>query len=461
MVSSLCILWSLLPAALVHALQTSLEGQEVLNAPFVSAEQNGILRRFRIDNLHERDVTTILDQAENAGADVWQVTHKHMDVFIPRSQQLSRFAPHTYELSYTDTIIPPSSLYPNATQESLKPWNLSSLSNSTFHAGYHQLSDIDRFIVEMADLYPDLVNIVNIGHSAEGREMFALEISKDKTFQMHGNNTGHDLGKKVGFLVTGAQHAREWIATSTALYIAHALVAESSERHSLSSLLNYFNFYIILVPNPDGYVYTWEQDRFWYKSRQNVGPNEKCVGIDMNRNWGHKWKPVAKFPLQVQKKKPQPPTDACSHWYPGHRAFESPEVNFIANYVTTLGGLQAYVDLRSYGQMLSAPFSYSCKQAPKDAENQIEAAMGAARAIKEVHGTVFTTGRLCEMLYRAPGNVVDYMYAKAGIKYSYAAHLRDTGTYGFAIPPEWIRPVGEETVNLVRSLASFISNRKF
>lgn len=29
---------------------------------------------------------------------------------------------------------------------------------------------------------------------------------------------------------------------------------------------------------------------------------------------------------------------------------------------------------------------------------------------------------------RAPGNVVDWMYAKAGIKYSYAVHLRDTGT---------------------------------
>lgn len=60
------------------------------------------------------------------------------------------------------------------------------------------------------------------------------------------------------------------------------------------------DFYIIPVPNPDGYVYTWEQDRFWsvllarlsscktdggprYKNRQNVGPDEECTGIDMNR----------------------------------------------------------------------------------------------------------------------------------------------------------------------------------
>lgn len=32
------------------------------------------------------------------------------------------------------------------------------------------------------------------------------------------------------------------------------------------------------------------------------------------------------------------------------------------------------------------------------------------------------------MLYRAPGNIVDWMYKGGGIKYSYAVHLRDTGT---------------------------------
>lgn len=89
---------------------------------------------------------------------------------------------------------------------------------------------------------------------------------------------------------------------------------------------------------------------------------------------------------------------------------------------------------------------------------------------------------------RAPGNVIDWMYKRAGIKYSYAVHLRDTGTvsisysyyyfylatvscprpilvtysllqsqYGFSLPPEWIRPVGEETSGMVEYLAKFIS----
>jgi hypothetical protein len=32
------------------------------------------------------------------------------------------------------------------------------------------------------------------------------------------------------------------------------------------------------------------------------------------------------------------------------------------------------------------------------------------------------------MLYSAPGNIVDWMYVRQKIKYSYAVHLRDTGT---------------------------------
>ena len=35
---------------------------------------------------------------------------------------------------------------------------------------------------------------------------------------------------------------------------------------------------------------------------------------------------------------------------------------------------------------VSYPFSYSCDVIPKDAENQIEAALGAARAITHEHG---------------------------------------------------------------------------
>jgi extracellular matrix protein 14 len=82
------------------------------------------------------------------------------------------------------------------------------------------------------------------------------------------------------------------------------------------------------------------------------------------------------------------------------------------------------------------------------------------------------------MLYPAPGNILDWMYSREAIKYSYVAHLRDTGTvrptsspssaefdlsltsqYGFALPEKWIRPTGEETSGLIDYLARFIAKQ--
>jgi extracellular matrix protein 14 len=268
--------------------------------------------------------------------------------------------------------------------------------------------------------------------------------------------------EKLGFVIIGAQHAREWVATSTAIYLAHSLLVNQTAPNSLHKLLDHFDFHFVPVPNPDGYAYTWQTDRYWYKNRQVVGPYTRCIGLDMNRNWGYKWhSKVADFSSLSLNTSflPVLPTDPCSHWYPGSRAFESPEVNSIANWITTLPNLAAFIDLRSYGQMISSPFSYSCNATPRDLEDQTEAALGSSQALTSAHGTPYKVGRLCETLYPAPGNVLDWMYAREAVKYGYVVHLRDTGTYGFTLPERWIRPTGEETNRMVNYLSRFIARQ--
>ncbi|KAI0635215.1 hypothetical protein C8Q77DRAFT_1053878 [Trametes polyzona] len=436
-------------AGLAYVLTANANKQYPLGTQNIHAE--GLLKRYALSQLPGTRLEDILAQVGDSNAHVWDIGPSHIDVVYrqPHAQQL--------DLPIPDLGSVPLSHIEDLHRHTGKR-DIGSLSNSTYHAVYHPLYEVEDFLQSMADAHPHMVALTNLGHTAEGREMLALRISKsDDELRSRGRDS---ISKKVGFVITGAQHAREWIATSTALYLAHALVAETDEDHALSSWLDYFDFYIIPVPNPDGYVYTWETDRLWYKNRQIVGPAEKCVGVDMNR-LGHKWKSKSRLPSFSgdTNEAISDVSDPCSPWYPGHRPFESPEVNNIANFITTLPALKAYVDLRSYGQMLSTPFSYSCKKVPKDAEDQLEAALGAANAIKQVHGTHFTTGSLCDQLYKASGNVVDYMYAKAQIKFAYSVHLRDTGTYGFSLPAEWIRPVGEETANMIRFLAGFISGR--
>ncbi|KAM5537131.1 hypothetical protein V8D89_009277 [Ganoderma adspersum] len=425
---------------------------------------------------HTQDAQSVLTQDGLEGLRSWASE----DVVVRELPLTPQASYRTSPISYSQpNCICEGAAIPQASQQDTEDpllcddnvyetlWDISTPANTTYHTVYHPLNEIEDFMLDLATVHPDIVQLQYIGHSAQGREMIAMKLSKPSV-----NATNDDdytaSAKKAGFVIAGAQHSREWIATSTTLYLAHSLVTDAAEAFALSSWLDHFDFYIIPVPNPDGYVYTWEQDRFWYKNRQNIGPDEECTGIDMNRNWGYKWKAKSNLPAianttdEFTSSRPGKGDDAdpCSTWYPGHRAFEAPEVNNIANYVQTLPNLKAFIDLRSYGQMLSVPFSWSCKKTPKDAEDLLEAALGAVNAIKQAHGTVFTTGSLCEQLYRASGNVVDYMYKKAGIKYSYSVHLRDTGTYGFNLPAEWIRPVGEETAAMIRSLAEFITKPK-
>ena len=88
-------------------------------------------------------------------------------------------------------------------------------------------------------LAPALVRYVpTIGPSVEGRNIPALVIG------------GTDDSPAIYFQAT--LHAREWITTSTVLYIASAMAESHDPR--LRALVTAVRFYIVPVANPDGYV---------------------------------------------------------------------------------------------------------------------------------------------------------------------------------------------------------------
>ena len=69
---------------------------------------------------------------------------------------------------------------------------------------------------------------------------------------------------------------------------------------------------------------------------------------------------------------------------------------------------------------------------------------GAVSAIKAVYGTVFEYGPICTTIYPATGSSVDYVNDVSKAKYTFTSELRDTGNYGFVLPPNQIRPSGVE-----------------
>lgn len=70
-------------------------------------------------------------------------------------------------------------------------------------------------------------------------------------------------------------HAREWIAPATAVYLIYKLTEKPSLEPEIDAMLTKFDWYIMPIVNPDGYLYTWWSNRLWRKNR--ALPKAKAV----------------------------------------------------------------------------------------------------------------------------------------------------------------------------------------
>lgn len=80
---------------------------------------------------------------------------------------------------------------------------------------YHPLFEIDDFLRQLLELHPNTTRLTNLGHTGQGREMMALTISttelQGETQRMTAKKKkkGKKNRNKLGFVIVGAQHARE------------------------------------------------------------------------------------------------------------------------------------------------------------------------------------------------------------------------------------------------------------
>merc|ERR1712183_857860 len=126
-------------------------------------------------------------------------------------------------------------------------------------------------------------------------------------------------------------HAREWISPATATYI----MRELAENKNNADLIDFFDFYILPVANPDGYEYSFTSNRLWRKNRaKNRGVASLllslCDGVDLNRNFGYHWSDAS--PLAIQSSSQL----SCAETYAGPGPFSEPESQNIRDFVTSI-----------------------------------------------------------------------------------------------------------------------------
>uniref|UniRef100_A0A667XV62 Carboxypeptidase A4 n=1 Tax=Myripristis murdjan TaxID=586833 RepID=A0A667XV62_9TELE len=298
---------------------------------------------------------------------------------------------------------------------------------------YHPLETIYSWMDTLVAEHPNLITKVEIGRSYENRPMFVLKFS-----------TGGN--KRPAIWIDTGIHSREWVSQATGVWTANKIAADYGTDASLTSLLKTMDIYMLILANPDGYVYTHTSDRMWRKTRSR-NPGSMCRGVDPNRNWD------AGFSGPGASNKP------CSDSYHGPSAHSEVEVKNVVNLIKSHGNFKSFISVHAYSQLLMYPYGYNCRDVSHQRELD-SIGRAAVQKLTSLYGTRYKVGSICKIIYQASGGSIDWSY-NLGIKYSFAFELRDTGRYGFILPANQIIPTASETWLALKHIMEYVRDHPY
>jgi carboxypeptidase A4 len=298
-----------------------------------------------------------------------------------------------------------------------------SVPSANWFNSYHTYNEHLQWLRDMQAAFPARAEIITAGTSVQGRALTGLRLR------------GSSGSPKPAVLFHGTVHAREWITTMTVEYLIYQLLTTYATDATTRSFLDSYDFYIMPIVNPDGFVYT-QTDRLWRKNRSAAPSGSSCLGTDLNRNWPYQWAVPGGSS-----------TNPCDQTYRGRAQGDQPEMRGMISQIQSLTGgqgIKLYIDWHSYGQYILTPYGYSCSAVASNQAQHDSLAAGTGNAIRAVGGTRWTTGPSCRTLYATSGSSTDYIGDVAGAEYSLTIELRDTGANGFVLPASQILPSGRE-----------------
>jgi extracellular matrix protein 14 len=373
--------------------------------------------------------------------DQWEGNNDFVDFRVPEGD-LHLLETFGYEVIINDLAQAVFETFPNVTSEfNIQENQDLEVMADLFFRDYRPLNTIYSWLDFMKETFPDLVEIEWLGQTFEGRDMKALHLSSKK---------GLNPDKKTIVLTAGV-HAREWISTSTALFTIFKLLTEYGKSRKETEYLDKLDFLIVPVFNPDGYAYTWSQDRLWRKNRQETYI-PRCFGIDIDHSFDYHWRSSEDYP--------------CGEAYSGETQFEAIEAENLNTYINITKNdhvIYGFLDLHSYTQKILCPYAYSCDEQPRDIENLLELAYGISKSIRLKTGKHYEVLAACKdrgvdlIPGLGAGSALDYMYHNRA-HWAFQLKLRDTGSHGFLLPADFIAPVGREIYAAVKYFCEFILN---
>uniref|UniRef100_A0A6B2L6S3 Peptidase M14 domain-containing protein n=1 Tax=Arcella intermedia TaxID=1963864 RepID=A0A6B2L6S3_9EUKA len=360
----------------------------------------------------------LFELLETHNFDVWFKNSTSVHVMVPTWKLLEPFHPKVLIPNIQD-------LLDTSAQDRAQSYQSGDIFTS-----FPTYGQVLTWLNQQVSTYPDIASLIHIGKTANDLDILGLRLGRDPT-------------KKI-FYVHCTIHAREWITTTTCLWIIDNLLSQDPGR---AELLSSFQWVIVPVLNIDGYNYAHTSDRLWRKNRE-PNPSSSCIGTDLNRNYAYGWGGLGTS------------SNPCSDIYRGSGPYSAPEIRaeheFLMPYFDS-SSVAAYVDIHSYGGLFMSPWGYTIKELPPDYPAMELAMKEITEAIYQVNRRTYEYGPSAIVIYEAAGGSDDDAYGNGGVVYSFTVEAYGSS---FTPPVSEIKPTGAEIYAGIKQLALHIINKE-
>ncbi|MCX8174103.1 MAG: M14 family metallopeptidase [Thermoplasmata archaeon] len=275
--------------------------------------------------------------------------------------------------------------------------------NPLLWENYHSYNSTNSLTLELFNLsaqHPDIMKVVSIGKSWEGRDIWAVKISKD---------VDTENPDKPEILFDSNHHAREWLTIELGMFIIHKFVDEYPTNSTISALVNTTQIWVIPTMNPDGRVYDGNpsdgidptSNNMWRKNKRDNNGNgqfdENYDGVDINRNYPYAWGSGSSS---------NPGADDYRGPYPASEPEVQAYMNFVKQHHFIVG-----VSYHTYGQYILYPWGYTSANTP-DEQYFNATAYKLKSLFRNTAGSTrsWIIGQPPDVLYSVGGSTLDYLY---------------------------------------------------
>ena len=368
----------------------------------------------------------VMEAIEPLGADVW--THR----VVPMRPVDLRLSPEQYaeflELGLAHVVVA-EDLQAVVDAERARIAARAARDDVGWYEEYRTLDEFRARWRSIVDARPDVAQLETIGRSIEGRDIPAVVLN------------GDGRQDKPVFVINACQHAREWLSPAATTYVIEHLIANYGSDARVTRLLDELEWVFLPMVNPDGFDYTWTDQRFWRKNKRMI--DDRLFGVDLNRNWSFEWGGRGSS------------ASPGSSNYRGEAPFSEVELQAYLDAIDPLRDrVVGHLDVHTFSQFVLSPWGYTLTE-PADIAEMTELGDVFADGVRDATGAEYEVGTGATVLYLYSGNATDWFYGELDAL-SWTIELRPTGPItlpGFDPPPDQILPAGEELLEGTLRLA--------